>query len=152
MKWVVERGCQDRMIDQTRRSSGRKVDAATIWWVKLPGTVWNEMTSTIDIELGCAKDESSSRSRDTQSNKSKRQSTYLLGKETFLDAAAEKRILWAQRGIGVFSVFALFFYIVTNFAEGRSSRNIMRTLTTVFGSFALACAGCLYYKNISFVL
>ena len=75
--------------------------------------MWNEMTSTIDIELGCAKDESSSRSRDTQSNKSKRQSTYLLGKETFLDAAAEKRILWAQRGIGVFSVFALFFYIVT---------------------------------------
>ena len=110
------------------------------------------MASTIDIELGCAKDESSSRSRDTQSNRSRRQSIFLYGKETFLDAAAEKRILWAQRGIGVFSFFALFFYIITNFAKGRSSRNIIRTLTTLFGSFALACAGCLYYKNISFVL
>ena len=106
------------------------------------------MASTIDIELGCAKDESSSHSHDTQSDGPRRHSKFLLGKEIFLNDDAEKRILWAQRALGVFALFSLLCYII-----GWSTRShFVLLLAIVSAVIALLCFGLLYYKNISLAL
>ena len=87
--------------------------------------------STVDIELVCVKGErNSDRNRNSWASKEimdgkgdggrvhrhtgsvGRQKKMFLGKEIFLDAGTEWRVKWSQRGLGTFSVVALFCYIV----------------------------------------
>ena len=118
----------------------------------------NDMPAPINtsgVELVCAKDEGNNtcRSRNSWSNTPMktggRAGKMVLGKEMFvLDAEAEWRVKWAQRGILTFSFFGIVSYIFDKSAR--------------FDGFyvsAIACTGItfvcflvLLYKNVSFVM
>ena len=80
------------------------------------------------------------------------QSKRILGTETTIHDSFKRRILWAQRGIYFFKVLGLFSYILAQIVDGSDVRAILLTSSLTFGGMALLCFGCLYYKNISFVM
>ncbi len=123
--------------------------------------------STVDVELVCVKGERSSNvsrnswtSKDVMGEKGDNgrvhrrtgrlggQKKMFLGKEIFIDARTERRVKWAQRGIGAFSFFGVLCYIV-----GTSiSNNVLRIIALACFSITLMCFVVLFYNNVSFVM
>ena len=112
------------------------------------------VAETSGVELVCAKDEGNAyRSRNTWSNApmktGRRASKMILGIETFvIDAGAEWRVKWAQRGVLTFGFLGILFYVL-----GRSTRlDGFNVSAIVCGGIAFLSFAVLLYKNVSFVI
>ena len=112
------------------------------------------VAETSGVELVCAKDEGNAyRSRNTWSNApmktGRRASKMILGIETFvIDAGAEWRVKWAQRGVLTFGFLGILFYVL-----GRSTRlDGFNVSAIVCGGIAFLSFAVLLYKNVSFVM
>ncbi len=72
---------------------------------------------------------------------------HIMGKKMMVDESLRRRVRWAQRGIGFFSLIGTFCYI------GAGSSNVgMRIAAVIFGVFIIFFFGILYYKNLSYVI
>eukprot|EP00944_MAST-04C_sp_MAST-4C-sp1_P013786 g13786.t1 len=78
----------------------------------------------------------------------RRRSKMVLGKEIILDARAEWRVKWAQRGINLFSLVGAICFVV-----GSSiSNSVVHIIALVCCGIGLIFFMVLLYKNISFVI
>ena len=64
-----------------------------------------------------------------------------MGQEVETDDGLEWRVKWGQRGVGVFGLITLIFYVAWEYVA-----------TVVFGALTLIFLGVLYYKNVSLVI
>ena len=106
------------------------------------------LDSAVDIQLCTAEEERSDHSHLRSTRRQGRNSTLVLGKETFIDDATHKRVQWAQRAIGLLTFLGVFFYIL-----GESTRlDALRIFAIGSGVVALVCFVLVFYNNISFVM
>ena len=95
---------------------------------------------------------SHSRSRSRNSWSSDRSSVCrnerLLGENILIKEQVEQRIKWAQRGVGIFALVAVLFYVIGS----ATSDIILRTTTLVCSGCTVQCLCFFYYKNVSLIM
>tara|TARA_A100001015_G_scaffold205642_2_gene229914 strand:- start:88 stop:1617 length:1530 start_codon:yes stop_codon:yes gene_type:complete len=104
-----------------------------------------------EIELRSLASDEGNASRDCGSRSrlsSARRSEKVLGRGIFIDDEVEKRVNWAQRGMGMFGFTALLFYVLGTVIGNA----VLRTISIVFAGTQIICFGLLYYKNTSLVI
>ena len=109
--------------------------------------------STIDVELPPTGDEKPWRGRawshNSWSDRSRRRTVLVFGEEKFVDDAAEKRILWAQRTLSLSYIVTAGSYVISDYL---TTTKIPITVCVISFAVSIVCYGCLCYDNVSFVI
>ena len=109
--------------------------------------------SAVDVELRPTGDEKHWRgqgwSHNSWSDRSGRRSILVFGEEKFVEDVAEKRILWAERGISLSCFLAAGSYLISG---NLITTKIPITVSVISFALLIVCYGCLCYNNVSFVI